>query len=44
MFTSDRRFPRGGPARLGRLVVVLDALLAADAAPATSLFLGALAH
>lgn len=39
IFTTDRRFPRGDPATLGRLVTALDALLAAEPDLATALFL-----
>jgi hypothetical protein len=39
IFTTDRQFPRGDPATIGRLVTALDALLAAEPELATSLFL-----
>ena len=39
IFTTDRQFPRGNPATIGRLVTALDALLIAEPDPATSLFL-----
>jgi predicted nuclease of predicted toxin-antitoxin system len=39
IFTTDRQFPRGDPATIGRLVTALDALLAAEPDLATSLFL-----
>ena len=39
IFTTDRQFPRGDPATLGRLVSALDALLAASPDLATALFL-----
>jgi predicted nuclease of predicted toxin-antitoxin system len=39
IFTTDRQFPRGDPATLGRLVSALDALLAANPHLATALFL-----
>lgn len=39
IFTTDRQFPRGDPATLGRLVTALDALLAANPDLATTLFL-----
>ena len=39
MFTTDRQFPRGDPATIGRLVTALDALLIAEPDLATSLFL-----
>jgi hypothetical protein len=39
VFTTDRQFPRGDPATIGRLVTALDALLAAEPDLATSLFL-----
>ena len=38
-FTTDRQFPRGDPATLGRLVAALDALLATEPDLATALFL-----
>ncbi len=38
IFTTDRQFPRGDPATLGRLVTALDALLAANPDLATALF------
>ena len=39
IFTTDRRFPRGEPATIGRLVTALDAVLATEPDLATSLFL-----
>jgi predicted nuclease of predicted toxin-antitoxin system len=39
IFTTDRQFPRGDPATVGRLVTALDALLIAEPELATSLFL-----
>jgi predicted nuclease of predicted toxin-antitoxin system len=39
VFTTDRQFPRGDPATLGRLVTALDALLGAEPVPTTALFL-----
>ena len=39
IFTTDRQFPRGDPATVGRLVTALDALLAAQPDLATALFL-----
>ncbi len=39
IFTTDRQFPRGDPATMGRLVTALDALLIAEPELATSLFL-----
>ncbi len=39
IFTTDRQFPRGDPATLGRLVSALDGLLAANPDLATALFL-----
>jgi predicted nuclease of predicted toxin-antitoxin system len=39
IFTTDRRFPRGDPGTLGRLVLALDALLAAPPGTTTALFL-----
>jgi Domain of unknown function (DUF5615) len=39
IFTTDRQFPRGNPATIGRLVTALDGLLIAEPDPATSLFL-----
>ena len=39
IFTTDRQFPRGEPATLGRLVSALDTLLAANPDLATALFL-----
>jgi len=39
IFTTNRQFPRGDPATIGRLVTALDALLAAEPDVATSLFL-----
>jgi len=39
IFTTDRQFPRGDPATIGRLVTALDALLIAEPDLATSLFL-----
>ena len=39
IYTTDRRFPRGNPATIGRLVLALDTLLAANPDLATALFL-----
>ena len=39
IFTTDRQFPRGDPRTLGRLVLALDALLAAPPDLITALFL-----
>lgn len=39
IFTTDRQFPRGNPATIGRLVTALDGLLIAEPELATSLFL-----
>ena len=39
IFTTDRQFPRGDPATLGRPVSALDALLATNPDLATALFL-----
>ena len=39
IFTTDRQFPRGDAATLGRLVSALDALLAGNPDLATALFL-----
>lgn len=39
IFTTDRQFPRGHPATLGRLVRALDALLAAPPDLAAAMFL-----
>lgn len=39
IFTTDRQFPRGDPATIGRLVTALDALVIAEPELATSLFL-----
>jgi len=39
IFTTNRQFPRGDPATIGRLVDALDALLAAEPDLATGLFL-----
>ena len=39
IFTTDRQFPRGDPATIGRLVTALDALLAAEPHLVTALFL-----
>jgi hypothetical protein len=39
IFTTNRRFPRGDPATIGRLVVALDALLKETPAKVTSVFL-----
>jgi predicted nuclease of predicted toxin-antitoxin system len=39
ILTTDRQFPRGNPATIGRLVTALDALLIADPELATTLFL-----
>jgi predicted nuclease of predicted toxin-antitoxin system len=41
IFTTDRQFPRGDPATIGRLVTALDALLGTERELATSLFLKA---
>lgn len=39
IFTTDRQFPRGDPATIGRLVTALDALLATEPDLGTALFL-----
>jgi predicted nuclease of predicted toxin-antitoxin system len=39
IYTTDRQFPRGDPATIGRLVTALDALLATEPDLATALFL-----
>lgn len=39
IFTTDRQFPRGDPATIGRLVTALDALLVTEPELATSMFL-----
>ena len=39
IFTTDRQFPRGDPATIGRLVTALDALLAAEPDLVTAVFL-----
>ncbi|MHB8659876.1 MAG: DUF5615 family PIN-like protein [Solirubrobacteraceae bacterium] len=39
IFTTDRQFPRGDPATIGRLVTALDALLAAEPDLVPALFL-----
>jgi predicted nuclease of predicted toxin-antitoxin system len=39
ILTTDRQFPRGDPATIGRLVLALDALLAAPPAATTAMFL-----
>jgi len=39
VFPTNRRFPRGDPATLGRLVVALDALLASLPEPPATIFL-----
>lgn len=39
IFTTDRQFPRGDPATIGRLVTALGALLISEPELATSLFL-----
>jgi predicted nuclease of predicted toxin-antitoxin system len=39
IFTTDRQFPRGDPATIGRLVTALDGLLAAEPDLVTALFL-----
>ena len=39
IFTTDRQFPRGDPATIGRLVTALDALLAEEPDLVTALFL-----
>jgi predicted nuclease of predicted toxin-antitoxin system len=41
IFTTNRQFPRGNPATVGRLVLALDALLALPSAPSTAVFLHA---
>jgi predicted nuclease of predicted toxin-antitoxin system len=39
ILTTDRQFPRGDPATVGRLVLALDTLLGLPPSPATSIFL-----
>ena len=39
IFTTDRQFPRGEPATIGRLITTLDAVLATDPDLATSMLL-----
>jgi predicted nuclease of predicted toxin-antitoxin system len=39
ILTTDRQFPRGDPATIGRLVLALDALLVEPPTHATALFL-----
>ena len=39
VFTTDRQFPRGDPATVGRLVTALDALLTENPDLPTALFL-----
>jgi predicted nuclease of predicted toxin-antitoxin system len=39
IYTTDRQFPRGDPATIGRLVTALDALLADEPDLVTALFL-----
>jgi Domain of unknown function (DUF5615) len=39
IFTTNRQFPRGAPATIGRLVVALDAFLEDDTATTGSVFL-----
>lgn len=39
IFTTDRQFPRGNPATIGRLVTALDGVFIAEPELATSLFL-----
>ena len=39
VFTTNRRFPRGDPATLGRLVLSLDALLREQPTLSTAIFL-----
>jgi predicted nuclease of predicted toxin-antitoxin system len=39
IFTTDRQFPRGHPATIGRLVLALESLLTAAPGPAGALFL-----
>jgi hypothetical protein len=41
VFTTNRQFPRGDPATLGRLVLALDALLLARPPVLTTVFLKA---
>lgn len=41
IFTTNRQFPRGDPAALGRLVLALDALLLARPPPLATVFLKA---
>ena len=43
IFTTNRQFPRGDPATVGRLVLALDALLGERPALAAALFLKPLA-
>ena len=43
VFTTDRQFPRGDPATIGRLVNALDALFDTEPELGTSLFLKATA-
>ena len=42
VFTSNRQFPRGEPATIGRLVEALDALLTGSPTPERSIFLARL--
>jgi hypothetical protein len=39
IFTTNRQFPRGDPATIGRLVVALDVLLRREPAMVTAVFL-----
>lgn len=39
VFTTNRQFPRGEPATIGRLVLALDSLLTGPSAPPTTIFL-----
>jgi predicted nuclease of predicted toxin-antitoxin system len=39
IFTTDRQFPRGHPATIGRLVLALESLFATAPGPAGALFL-----
>ena len=39
IITSNRQFPRGAPAAIGRLVVALDAFLKSEPEKATTVFL-----
>jgi predicted nuclease of predicted toxin-antitoxin system len=39
VFTTNRRFPRGAPATIGRLVVALDALLRTEPTGTMAVFL-----